>query len=620
VVENGGRTHKVQPTSDLTYTAYLIAEYYLKINAERGNPKGEGWYQENTSVPISVDSVININTKKRFKFNSWLGSGFTAYSGPNNPVTIVMTGPITETVIWDSQYRLEVKSLPENIAHISGAGWYNAFEKVTTGTAPSLIQGRNFKGWQVDGKAAPGNPITITMDTSHVAVADYSLDITVTISTSKGEGVVLVDGLLQQAPVQLTWSAGAEHTIGVPETQAEQDGRRFYFISWSDGGERIHPVTPQHNMTFTANLGTQYQLTVKTEPAELGEIEGSGWYSENQMVTTGTAPATKSCQGKVYSFVSWLLEGESLLTNPINVLMDRPKTVIARYYQNFFITGRIKMAAIPLPRIKVRLVGTQSDSVYTDEEGYYVFHGLKPDKYIVQPVAVDFSFVPASRSYPILFMNKILQDFEGQDITAPKLKLLAPNGGERFQAGRVDTIKWHVNDNVAIDSLKLFISPDNGNSWAPLPVMDQRLCATPWVVPGFNSTACRLKVVAVDLAGNRAEDMSDGSFEIFGGTGSVLPAPNVSTAFFLSQNFPNPFNPFTEFTYQIPHKTELSIMIYNLNGQRVKVLFDGIQAGGCYCIGWNGLNENHEPMPSGIYYYQLRTGHYLETRKMILMR
>ena len=93
-------------------------------------------------------------------------------------------------------------------------------------------------------------------------------------------------------------------------------------------------------------------------------------------------------------------------------------------------------------------------------------------------------------------------------------------------------------------------------------------------------------------------------------TQSLLPLD-----FLIWQNFPNPFNPSTMIRYQIPSSARVSIRIYNLLGQELANLVDEQKQPGVYSLEWNASN-----FPSGIYFYQLRAGSIIQTRKMLLIK
>ena len=88
----------------------------------------------------------------------------------------------------------------------------------------------------------------------------------------------------------------------------------------------------------------------------------------------------------------------------------------------------------------------------------------------------------------------------------------------------------------------------------------------------------------------------------------------------LLQNYPNPFNPQTEIAYTLPEGSNVKLEIYNVLGQKVKVLVDEYQSAGTKKVIWDGRNENGEKVSSGIYFYRLDAGNYVQTKKMSLMK
>ena len=91
-------------------------------------------------------------------------------------------------------------------------------------------------------------------------------------------------------------------------------------------------------------------------------------------------------------------------------------------------------------------------------------------------------------------------------------------------------------------------------------------------------------------------------------------------SFYMNQNYPNPFNPFTNIKYGLPEATQVRIDIYNLRGELVAVLQDGMQQAGNFLLTWNGRNLNEQLVPSGVYIYRIKAGSYTDTRKMIFTK
>jgi photosystem II stability/assembly factor-like uncharacterized protein len=83
----------------------------------------------------------------------------------------------------------------------------------------------------------------------------------------------------------------------------------------------------------------------------------------------------------------------------------------------------------------------------------------------------------------------------------------------------------------------------------------------------------------------------------------------------LKQNYPNPFNPSTTISYSVPQSSQVQIIVYDMLGNEIETLVNGEKLAGTYEVTWYV-----ETLPSGVYFYQLKTGSFTETKKMILLR
>ncbi len=101
-----------------------------------------------------------------------------------------------------------------------------------------------------------------------------------------------------------------------------------------------------------------------------------------------------------------------------------------------------------------------------------------------------------------------------------------------------------------------------------------------------------------------------------GGFTAVLEYPAITPGKFqLSQNYPNPFNSRTHIEYQLPEKTNIQITIYNIHGQMVGTLVHDFQQAGSYLIKFEAGD-----LPSGLYFYQIKTNDFSETKRMLLLK
>lgn len=101
-----------------------------------------------------------------------------------------------------------------------------------------------------------------------------------------------------------------------------------------------------------------------------------------------------------------------------------------------------------------------------------------------------------------------------------------------------------------------------------------------------------------------------------------LLAENVTmpAAYRLQPNYPNPFNPETRLSFELPKNTRVSLKIFNSLGQEIRTLIAAWQPAGVHQVVWDGRNDLNQPVSSGIYFFQLQTPEFSQTQKMLLMR
>jgi hypothetical protein len=90
---------------------------------------------------------------------------------------------------------------------------------------------------------------------------------------------------------------------------------------------------------------------------------------------------------------------------------------------------------------------------------------------------------------------------------------------------------------------------------------------------------------------------------------------SLPLVFELEQNYPNPFNPATVIRYGLPHRSDISLIVYNTLGQKVADLAQGVQEAGYHEVTFDGSK-----LASGVYFYTLRAGGFVQTRKLLLVK
>jgi len=98
------------------------------------------------------------------------------------------------------------------------------------------------------------------------------------------------------------------------------------------------------------------------------------------------------------------------------------------------------------------------------------------------------------------------------------------------------------------------------------------------------------------------------------------PHPEMPDGFFLSQNFPNPFNPETNIRYGLGQASNVSLHIYDIRGQLILSIESGVQPAGNHEFSWNGMTNANRPAPAGLYLTRLQSGAFTKTIKMVLIK
>jgi len=89
----------------------------------------------------------------------------------------------------------------------------------------------------------------------------------------------------------------------------------------------------------------------------------------------------------------------------------------------------------------------------------------------------------------------------------------------------------------------------------------------------------------------------------------------IASSYELGQNYPNPFNPTTHIRFNIPETAGAKLTVFNIMGEAVANLVDGVVSAGGHTVSWNAAN-----MPTGVYFYRLESGNFTQTRKLLLVK
>jgi photosystem II stability/assembly factor-like uncharacterized protein len=182
------------------------------------------------------------------------------------------------------------------------------------------------------------------------------------------------------------------------------------------------------------------------------------------------------------------------------------------------------------------------------------------------------------------------------------------NGGEYWELqmgdpfSRLNSIYFTDQNNGWVVGSEIINTTDGGENWTSQTSWGHLLNSvyftnqnTGWVV-GYNGTILKTTNGGVTFI---EEDEID----------------KIPTEFLLSQNFPNPFNSSSVIRYSIPQRSNIVVKVYDILGNEIETLVNEEKTAGTFELTWNASN-----LPSGVYFYQIKAGSFIETKKMILLK
>lgn len=225
-----------------------------------------------------------------------------------------------------------------------------------------------------------------------------------------------------------------------------------------------------------------------------------------------------------------------------------------------------------------------------------------------------------SSFYEIPALDKIIIGIQyNGPLSWPSYHLTSPNGGEIIEAGGIYTITW--TRNFLVPGMSLELSTDSGNSWEYIVGnINTNQNSYDWEVPLINSENCLIRIGDYPCAYDISDSLFTITYPVNTESESRLPGE-----FSLSQNYPNPFNPITKIKFTIP-QTDIplqrgargglvTLKVFDVLGNEIATLFNEEKPAGEYEVEFNAVK-----LPSGIYFYQLKSDSFIQTKKMVLMK
>lgn len=198
-------------------------------------------------------------------------------------------------------------------------------------------------------------------------------------------------------------------------------------------------------------------------------------------------------------------------------------------------------------------------------------------------------------------------------------ELRSPNGGEELIWNDSFSIFWSAPAHT--DSVTLSYSVNNAATWEEIASGEPNDEFYAWTVPEVLTDSALVKVEAYYADSLIAFDVSDSLFTITSGLVDVPGRGGLGNTVILWQNAPNPLHSGTKISFYMPEPGVVDLQIFDAKGRLVDVLIDGaVRDLGVQTVSWDGRNAEGSRLSSGVYFYRLKVGDFVDTRKMILAR
>lgn len=194
---------------------------------------------------------------------------------------------------------------------------------------------------------------------------------------------------------------------------------------------------------------------------------------------------------------------------------------------------------------------------------------------------------------------------------------------------RISYWRWtHFPSTDANDVLRVDISSDNGSTWTNLETLGG--VENSWTKSEYIlfpdeidfTSQMRVRFVACDVNPGAIVEAGVDDFLLERLDGDVVAVGEAMAPqrFVVHQNRPNPFNPVTTISYEVPSASRVTLTIFNVSGQHVRTLVDEAVSPGVYSARWDGRSDHGLEMASGIYYYEVTAGELSSRHKMTLLK
>jgi hypothetical protein len=430
-------------------------------------------------------------------------------------------------------------------------------------------------GWQI---GESPNYTLPTPSTSKVLRADKNLCGNVINATASFQQVNIMK-YMKSAQLQFNSDWKTENPSDVAIVEMSTNNGSSWMVVWQKTGTSDRD---QHiNLELFGNNGnpdTIYSVRVRFKTSQYGS---NSWWAIDNVVITGQTTLLNH-------FHPWIINvNANYSTHPkVILIFGCPVTYFVNVERKTGLPVDLGNYQV-LANYYVTYVNTFIDSTIADSSIYTYRVGVKENLW--------------NNNYWYTYSN------EATAYVFPPIPVELINFSSEVIESEV-TLYWSTATETNNSGFEILRSTQNDNAWENI-----------GFVPGFGTTTEIHHYSFIDESlqtGNyqyRLKQIDfDGTFEYSNIIEVTVDAP---TKYSLEQNYPNPFNPVTSIQYVVGSQGHVTLKVYDVLGNEVATFINDQKQAGTYEVEFNGTE-----LPSGIYFYQLKAGTFVETKKMILLK
>ncbi len=243
---------------------------------------------------------------------------------------------------------------------------------------------------------------------------------------------------------------------------------------------------------------------------------------------------------------------------------------------------------------------------------------IEPDisgisNYIMQVPIGNYTVTSAYPDYEFIsYDNIIVEEFQITTVDFSLDQIIAPVGLEAVLSGNEITLNWQHNSTRMLQYFNIYRNI-NSTAFTLLDTTSQLNYVDTIIQP--QNLTYGYYVTAKYAQDNESHSTNQVYVEYI----VTVTGDEIMSSYLLG-NYPNPFNPETTIYFSLAEDSSIELVIFNVKGQKVKTIAEGVYEKGKHAEAWNGEDENGKTMASGVYLYQLKAGVKTAIKRMLLLK